>query len=108
MADTASLSTIAAPAATATPKQRLPAGPTPQAVARDFEAVFLSQMSQLMLESVEPGEFSGGHAETMMRSIMAEQIGRDMAKRGGIGLAAPVLQQIIALQGGPTTPEGNK
>lgn len=105
MADPVTNAALTAPA---TMPRRLPSGPTPQAVARDFEAVFLSQISQLMLESVEPGEFSGGHAETMMRSVMAEQIGRDMAKRGGVGLAAPVLEQIIALQGGAAAPEGSK
>ncbi|MBL7537549.1 flagellar biosynthesis protein FlgJ, partial [Escherichia coli] len=33
--------------------------------ARNFEAVFLGQMTQLMLESVQQGdgEFSGGHGE---------------------------------------------
>ncbi|MEN9932283.1 MAG: hypothetical protein RIS17_856 [Pseudomonadota bacterium] len=73
--------------------------PTPAGTARDFEAVFLSQIAQIMMETVDAGPFSGGHAETMMRSIMAEQIGREMARRGGIGIAPLVLDQIIDLQG---------
>lgn len=68
--------------------------------ARDFEAVFLGQMAGLMLESVQTGDqFSGGHGEEMFRGILAEQLGTEMAKRGGIGIAPLVLDQIIRLQG---------
>lgn len=75
-------------------------GPKAEETARAFEAVFLGQLAQLMLESVEPGEFSGGHGETMFRGVLAEQLGQQMAKRGGIGLAPAVLEQIIKLQEG--------
>jgi peptidoglycan hydrolase FlgJ len=84
----------------APPLPRPANGPTPAETARDFEAVFLGQVSRIMMETVDPGAFSGGHAETMMQSIMAEQVGREMARRGGIGIAPVVLDQIIALQGG--------
>lgn len=91
-------------AASASPKRG--DGPSAESTAKEFEAVFLGQVAQLMLESVDTGEFSGGHAETMMRSIMASEIGRDMADRGGVGLAPAVLEQIILLQGG--THQGDK
>jgi len=71
----------------------------PADTARDFEAVFISQMTQLMFESVEPGDFSGGHGEEMFRGILAEQMGSAIARRGGIGLAPAVLDQILKLQG---------
>lgn len=68
--------------------------------ARDFEAVFLGQMAKMMLESVEMGsEFSGGHGEEMFRGVLAEQLGTEMAERGGIGLAPMVLDHIIRMQG---------
>jgi Rod binding domain-containing protein len=68
--------------------------------AREFEAVFLGQMAGLMLQSVEVGdEFSGGHGEEMFRGILAERLGTEMAKRGGVGLAPVVMDQIIRLQG---------
>lgn len=81
---------------------RLPtAGSAPaQKTARDFEAVFIGQMTQLMFESVEQGEFSGGHGEQMFRGVLAEKLGGAIAERGGIGLAPKVLEQIIKLQGG--------
>lgn len=70
--------------------------------AKNFEAVFLGQMTQLMLESVQQGdgEFSGGHGEEMFRGIMAEKLGNAIADRGGIGLAPVVLDQILKLQQG--------
>lgn len=87
-----------------------PIGPAPQlpttspsdaaGTARDFEAVFLGQMARIMLESVEMGEqFSGGHGEQMFRGILAENLGTEMARRGGVGLAPAVMEQIIRLQG---------
>jgi Rod binding domain-containing protein len=69
--------------------------------ARSFESVFLGQMTQLMLESVQQdGEFSGGHGAEMFRGMLAEKLGTEMARRGGIGLAPAVLDQIIKLQQG--------
>lgn len=68
--------------------------------AETFEAVFLGQMTQLMMESVEGGdEFSGGHGEDMFRGILAEKLGTAMAAKGGIGLAPAVMAQIIKMQG---------
>lgn len=84
------------------PPPKVPAaGNTPaQKTARDFEAVFIGQMTQLMFESVEQGEFSGGHGEQMFRGVLAEKLGGAIAERGGLGLAPKVLEQIIKLQGG--------
>lgn len=96
---------IAKPAATAaTIAPRLPSssgGPSAQKTAREFEATFIGQMTQLMLESVpSDGEFSGGHGEEVFRGVLAEKLGGEIAKRGGIGLAPVVLDQILKLQGG--------
>lgn len=69
--------------------------------AEQFEAVFLGEMSKLMLESVELGdEFSGGHAEQIFRGLMAEKLGGEIARRGGIGLAPTVMEQMIRMQEG--------
>ena len=73
--------------------------------AREFEAVFLGQMTQLMMESAPAdGEFSGGHGEQMFRGVLAEKLGAAIAARGGVGIAPAVMDQIIALQGG--SPDG--
>jgi peptidoglycan hydrolase FlgJ len=70
--------------------------------AQKFESVFLGQMTQLMMESVQQdsGDFHGGAGEEMFRGVLAEKLGTEMAKRGGIGLAPQVLDQIIKLQQG--------
>lgn len=69
--------------------------------AKSFEAAFLGQMTQLMLESVEKeGEFSGGHGEEMFRGVLAEKLGGEIARRGGVGLAPAVLDQILKMQQG--------
>lgn len=68
--------------------------------AEKFEAVFLGQMTQLMMQSVETGdEFSGGHGEEMFRGVLAEKLGTEMSRTGGVGLAPSVLAQIIRMQG---------
>jgi len=73
----------------------------PKATAREFEAVFLGQMTKIMMETVPTdGPFGGGHGEEMFRGVMAEQLGDAIARRGGIGLAPAVLQQILRMQGG--------
>lgn len=69
--------------------------------AREFEAVFVGQMTKLMVEMVETDTgFSGGHAEEMFRGILAEQMGNEIAKRGNFGLAPMVLDQMIKMQEG--------
>ena len=79
-----------------------PSGPSRSDIAKtaeEFEAVFLGEMSKLMLESVEMGdEFSGGHAEQMFRGILAEKLGGEIARRGGVGLAPAVMEQMIKMQ----------
>lgn len=74
----------------------------PQAeTAQKFEAVFLGQMMQLMLESVDSGgEFSGGSGEQIFRGVLAEKLGDEIARHGGIGLAPAVMDQILKLQQG--------
>ena len=68
--------------------------------AKSFEAVFLGQMTQMMLESVQKGEFNGGAGEEMFQGVLAEKLGTEIARRGGVGLAPAVLDSILKLQQG--------
>jgi Rod binding domain-containing protein len=69
--------------------------------ARDFESVFIGQVTKIMMESTAgDGEAPGGHGEEMFRGILAEEMGKSIAKRGGLGLAPAVQAQIIRMQGG--------
>ena len=83
---------------TATPVRKV--DPKNAETAKNFEAVFLGQMTQMMLESVEKGEFNGGAGEDMFRGVLAEKLGTEIANRGGVGLAPVVLDQILKLQQG--------
>jgi flagellar protein FlgJ len=97
---TNALPTMPAPALPA-PTIAMNGGKKVDAIAQDFEAVFLGQMAQMMLESVEVDQtFGGGHGEEMFRGILAEKLGREFAARGGIGLSDAVRAQIIRLQEG--------
>jgi len=68
-------------------------------VAQDFEAFFLGQVLQPMFAnlSVEP-PFGGGSAEEVWRSMMVDEMGKAMAKAGGIGLADSVKREILRMQ----------
>lgn len=68
--------------------------------AESFEAVFLSQMLAPMFEGVNDGDglFGGGHAETVYRSMLTDEIGKSIARAGGIGLGDTIERELLALQ----------
>lgn len=66
-------------------------------VARDFEAMMLTQALQSMFEGVSTeGAFGGGYAEEVYRGMMLDAVARSIADRGGLGIAPQVEQQIKA------------
>ena len=68
-------------------------------VAKDFEAVFITQMMEHMFEGVEPDPLTGGgQSEQVFRSLMLDQYGRQISRAGGIGVAAQVKQELLKLQ----------
>ena len=68
--------------------------------AEKFEGQFLSFMLQQMFEGVKAEEpFGGGHGEEMFRSLMTEAMGKQMAKKGGVGLADTIQREILKMQG---------
>lgn len=70
-----------------------------RAAAQDFEAFFLSQVFEEMFAGIEPDSmFGGGQGETVFRSLMLQEYGKAVAKRGGIGIADAVLNEILKLQ----------
>ena len=67
--------------------------------AEDFEAFFLAQMVGTMFSGVKTeGPFGGGFSETIYKSMLAEEYGKAMAQRGGIGIADSVQREILKLQ----------
>ena len=64
-------------------------------VGKDFEAVFIHQMLELMSQGVEtPETFGGGSSEGIFRSMMNEKIAAEVAKSGGLGVADAIENQI--------------
>lgn len=91
-----------APAPRPSPAPKPPANQAAIAqTAQNFEAVFMGEMAKLMLESVDIGDtFSGGHGEEIFRGMLGEKLGTEMARRGGIGLAPAVMEQMLKMQEG--------
>jgi Rod binding domain-containing protein len=71
-----------------------------------FEASFLSSMYQTMFKSVTTSApFGGGEGEDMWKSFLAEEMAKQTAKRGGIGIAKSVEREMLKLQGLTETPQ---
>ena len=67
--------------------------------AEEFEGVFLTTFVQQMFEGIETdGPFGGGHAESIYRSMMAEEYATTIARAGGIGIADHVYAEILKAQ----------
>ena len=67
--------------------------------AQKFETFFLSQALQPMFEGTEVEEpFGGGHAEGMWKSMQVDEYAKALAKRGGVGIADKVLEQLVRMQ----------
>lgn len=86
---------------------RAKSGMTPQKLqqvkeaANDFEALFVSEMLSNMSNSVEPDPlFGGGDAEDTWKGMMNQEIGKEVARSGGIGLSDDIMAKMIEMQGG--------
>ena len=67
--------------------------------AESFEAVFISQMLENMSSGLKPDEtFGGGNAETMHRSMLNEEYGKQIVKRGGIGVSEAIFREMLRMQ----------
>ena len=81
------------------PKSATPNARDVDAAARDFEAVFISQMFEQMWSGVKTdGPGGGGTGEGIFRSMMIQDIGRQIAAQGGMGLADSVKREMLAMQ----------
>jgi len=71
-----------------------------QKSAQEFEAMALGQMLAPMFDTVDAskGPFGGGSGEEAWRPMMVSELGKQMAKAGGLGLARPVMEQMLRMQ----------
>jgi Rod binding domain-containing protein len=71
-----------------------------EAVAREFERMFLSEMLRPMFEGIETdGMFGGGAAEEVYRPLLIDRYAEQAAASGGVGIADAVLKEILRMQG---------
>ncbi len=75
--------------------------------AKDFEAMFVSEMMKPMFEGIKPdSRFGGGKGEEIFTSMMLQEYGKMMAETGQLGIAESVKSELIRMQGeadnGPT------
>ena len=68
--------------------------------AKNFEASFLSVMTQQMFEGVKTSApFGGGNGEALFKSILTDAMSKEIAKSGGVGLASTIQREMLKLQG---------
>ncbi|MBW4961652.1 rod-binding protein [Sulfitobacter sp. CW3] len=72
----------------------------PSKSSQDFEAMFLGQMVDEMLSTVNIGDFGGGHAEETWRSFLSDAIGRSIAEQNSTGIAKGIEAAIQRYQTG--------
>lgn len=69
------------------------------AVAREYEAQFISQMLSTMFSTVEPNEaLGGGDAEEVYQSMLVDEYGKILARTGGVGVSDQVKRIMIEQQ----------
>ncbi|MFA7430214.1 MAG: rod-binding protein [Rhodospirillaceae bacterium] len=67
--------------------------------AQDFESFFLSQMFNHMFSSVKTDAlFGGGAGEDAWKSMLVDEYAKATAAKGGIGIAANVMQAMLQAQ----------
>ncbi len=71
-----------------------------QKAAEDFEAMAIGQLLTPMFQTVDHSKtiFGGGDGEAAWRPMMISSIAKQMAAHGGLGLARPVMQQLLQMQ----------
>lgn len=70
------------------------------ATAQQFEAMALGALFAPMFDTVDTahGSFGGGEAEAAWRPMMITELAKAVSKQGGMGLARPVMEQMIRIQ----------
>ena len=77
---------------------RMPDVKTAEA-AKEFEAVFLSQMFSHMFEGLEVNPmFGGGQGDKMFRSMLTQEYAKNMAQHRGVGIADGLQKMMIQMQ----------
>ena len=76
------------------------APPALRQAAQAFEANALNELLKPMFDTVDSahGAFGGGDGEEAWRPMLVDAVAKQIAAHGGLGLAAPVLRQMMQMQ----------
>ena len=76
------------------------APPAMAKAAQAFEANTLAELLKPMFDTVDTahGAFGGGDGEAAWRPMLVDAMAKSIAAHGGLGLAAPVLRQMMQMQ----------
>ena len=67
--------------------------------AQEFEASFIAQMLRPMFEGLSTeAPFGGGEAEGTWRSFLLDEMAKQTARAGGIGVADQVMSTMLKMQ----------
>ena len=69
--------------------------------AHDFEAMAIGQLLQPMFDTVDTAHdaFGGGPGEEAWKPMMVQELAKQIANHGGLGLAGPVYDAMLRMQG---------
>ena len=69
--------------------------------AQDFEAMAIGQLLQPMFDTVDTSHdmFGGGAGEEAWKPMLVQQFAKQIAAHGGLGLAKPVYEAMLRMQG---------
>jgi flagellar protein FlgJ len=68
-------------------------------VAEDFEAFFAGLVFDQMSSDVEPDPVTGGgEAESMFKSLLNQEFGKNVARTHSLGIADVVQRQLLQIQ----------
>lgn len=69
--------------------------------AKDFEAMFITEMMKPMFEGLKPDDFfGGGKGEEIFQGFMLEEYGKLMAETGQLGIGDALKAEMIKMQEG--------
>ena len=75
--------------------------------AREFEAMTIGQMLAPMFDTVKSSKslFGGGAGEDAWKPMLVTEIAKKVAAGGGLGLARPILAEMLRMQEARTPPK---
>ena len=90
-------------------KAGLPTAPSPTSdpavaakAAKQFEGMFITQFVGEMFSGISTdGPFGGGQGESMFRSLLMDEYGKQVEAQGGFGLSSAIQRELLKAQERP-------